>query len=144
MTLRFVMLALLVLLWPAAATAGIGQIKTLSGEVYLLRDGERIEAKAGDHVHQADTIVTGSDGHVGITFLDNTRFSAGPDTELELPRFRFNTTTHEGEFVTDIKRGTLAIFSGQMAKESPDQMKVRTPSSVLAVRGTSFLVQVAD
>ena len=86
--------------------------------------------------------MTGADGQVGITFIDNTRFSAGPNTRLSLSRFRFDTTTHEGEFVTDLEQGTLSVISGQIAKHSPDQMKVKTPSSLLAVRGTNFLIKV--
>jgi hypothetical protein len=32
--------------------------------------------------------------------------------------------------------------SGKIAKQSPDAMKVRTPASVLGVRGTEFVVKV--
>jgi hypothetical protein len=39
-------------------------------------------------------------------------------------------------------RGTLSIISGQIAKGHPDAMKVKTPTSVLSVRGTRFLVKV--
>ena len=126
------------------ASADIGQIKKLSGKVHILRGGQQVNAVAGDGVRQQDTIVTGVDGSVGITFIDNSRFSTGPNSQLELSRFRFDTTTHEGEFTADLKQGTLSVVSGQLAKHSPQQMKVRTPSSLLAVRGTSFLIKVGE
>jgi hypothetical protein len=31
-----------------------------------------------------------------------------------------------------------------MVKQSPESMKIKTPSSVMAVRGTEFVVQVDD
>jgi hypothetical protein len=31
--------------------------------------------------------------------------------------------------------------SGKIAKQSPDAMKVRTPSTILGVRGTEFVVR---
>jgi hypothetical protein len=124
--------------------ADIGQIKTLKGKVEIERAGRTIAAKAGDALEQADTIVTGTDGQLGMTFIDSTRMSSGPNSRIELSRFRFNSTTHDGEFNTRVKRGTLSVISGQIAKRSPDAMKVMTPASILGVRGTRFLVKVDD
>ena len=41
-----------------------------------------------------------------------------------------------------LDRGSLAIVSGQIAKENKDAMKVKTPTSLLAARGTRFVVDV--
>ncbi|MDA0240297.1 MAG: FecR domain-containing protein [Proteobacteria bacterium] len=91
-----------------------------------------------------DTVITGGDGQVGMTFIDNTRLSAGPNSNVELTRFKFNSTTHDGAFQTSVNKGTLAIISGQIAKRSPKAMTVRTPASILGVRGTRFLVKVGE
>ena len=124
--------------------ADIGQIKTLKGEVFIVRDGAKLQAKLGDVLHQADVVETGPEGRVGITFIDNSRFSAGPNTRLELKQFRFNPTTHEGEFNTNMNRGTLAVVSGHMAKRSPEAMKIKTPTTILGLRGTKIAVKVSD
>ena len=125
-----------------AHAAEIGQIKNTAGQVFLLRNNNQQPAKPGDLIEQADVIVTGSNGSVGITLIDNSRLSAGPNTRIELKQFRFNPTTQEGESLTEVRRGTLAIVSGQIAKRSPDAMKVQTPTTILGVRGTSFAVKV--
>ena len=127
-----------------SAWAEIGQIKNVAGQVFLLRNNVQQPAKAGDLVEQADVVTTGPNGSVGITFIDNSRFSAGPNTRIELTQFRFNPTTYEGEFTTDVKKGTLAIVSGQAAKRSPEAMKVVTPTTILGVRGTTFAVKVDE
>jgi hypothetical protein len=77
-------------------------------------------------VQQSDVLITGANGAVGVTFIDSSRLSAGPNSRVELKQFRFDPTTHDGEFVTDVQRGTLAVVSGQIAKRSPDAMKVKT------------------
>ena len=136
------LLALASLVAVPVASADIGSIKTLKGTVHVLRGAERLPARLGLPLYAEDVIETGDDGSVGITFVDNSRMSAGPDSRIELSRFRFDPVTHEGEFVTSVKRGTLTVTSGQMAKESPEAMRVHTPTSVLAVRGTRFLVAV--
>lgn len=129
--------------WPAAAADPIGQIKTASGSVTIERAGAPMPAKAGDRVEQADVVVTGADGSAGITFLDNSRMSLGPDSRLALDRFRFDTTTHEGEFQSSLQRGTLAVRSGDIVRQGPpgEAMKVRTPAAILGVRGTEFVVR---
>jgi hypothetical protein len=120
----------------------IAQIKTLSGTVVVERGSERILGAAGMKLRQADVIRTGIDGSVGITFVDNTMMSAGPNTSLALDQFSFNSTTHEGKLDTSIRSGTLSVISGKIAKQSPEAMKVRTPAAILGARGTEFFVQV--
>jgi hypothetical protein len=122
----------------------IGQIKIVTGQVFLTRNNTQQPAKAGQLLEESDLLSTGANGSVGVTFIDNSRLSAGPNSRIELKQFRFNPTTQEGEFVTDVQRGTLAVVSGQIAKRSPEAMKVTTPTTILGVRGTTFAVKVSD
>ncbi|MCG8617220.1 MAG: FecR domain-containing protein [Desulfobacterales bacterium] len=141
-------LALCFLVFSAAAgpavSAEIGQIKNLSNSVHILRNNTKIPAVAGELLHRDDTVLTGEDSKVGITFIDNSRFSLGADSQVELSRFKFNPTTQEGQFHTTVKKGTLVVVSGKIAKFSPDAMKVRTRTSMISVRGTKFMVKVTD
>ena len=63
---------------------------------------------------------------------------------LAIDRFAFDSTTHQGSFESSLRKGTLAVVSGKLAKQSPEAMKVRTPAAVLGVRGTEFLVRTGD
>jgi hypothetical protein len=67
--------------------------------------------------------------------------SLGPDSRLSLDEFVFDTTTHVGVFESSLTNGTLAVKSGQIVKETPEAMKVRTPGALLGVRGTEFVVR---
>jgi hypothetical protein len=75
---------------------------------------------------------------------NNSRFSAGPNTRIELKQFRFNPTTQDGEFTTEMNRGTLAIISGQIAKRSSAAMKIKTPTTTIGVRATKVAVKVNE
>lgn len=121
----------------------IGQIKVSNGTVLIERGGQRILSVPGTRVQQSDVIRTGIDGSVGITFSDNTMMSAGPNSVLSLDRFAFNSTTHEGRFDTSVRNGTLSVISGKISKQSPEAMTVKTPATILGVRGTEFFVQVS-
>jgi hypothetical protein len=124
--------------------AAIGQIKNLRGQVSIIRNDVPQAAKAGDLIEQSDVLTTGPNSSVGITFIDDSRFSAGPNSRIEIRQFQFDPTIQRGDFLTHIGRGTLAVVSGQIAKSSPEAMKVKTPTTILGVRGTTFAVQVED
>jgi hypothetical protein len=127
-----------------AWASDVGQVKTAKGAVHVERDGKRLPASVGMPIRQADTLVTGTDGAVGVTFSDNSLLSTGPNSVLVVDRYDFNSTTHAGHFDASLKKGTLAVVSGKMVKQSPDAMKVRTPAAIMGVRGTEFVVQVEE
>lgn len=122
----------------------VGQVKVAKGTVHVERDGKRMPATVGMGIHQSDTLVTGADGSAGITFSDNSLLSTGPNSVLVVEQYSFNSTTHAGKFDASLKKGTLAVISGKMVKQSPDAMRVRTPAAIMGVRGTEFLVQVDE
>ncbi len=137
-------LALLLMVAGVANASVVGEIKILKGVATVERQGQKLPAAVGMKLMQADTVLTGNDGAVGITFADNSLMSAGPNSSLSIDSFRFDSTTHAGEFQSSIKRGTVAVVSGKMVKQSPESMKIRTPSSIMGVRGTEFVVKVDD
>jgi hypothetical protein len=125
----------------ASAAQEAGHVKVSRGAVQIERAGQKMPAEVGATVQAGDVVTTGTDGSVGITFLDNSLLSAGPNSVLAIDRFAFDSTTHQGSFESSLKQGTLAVVSGKLAKQSPDAMKVKTPAAVLGVRGTEFLVR---
>jgi hypothetical protein len=143
--LMFSFLLLLCALVALPALAGeAGRVKVSKGEVQIERDGKRLPAPVGAVIQARDTVRTGPDGSVGITFQDNSLLSAGPNSELVIERFVFDSTTHKGEFDTALKKGTLAVVSGKIVKQSPESMRVKTPAAIMGVRGTEFVVKVDE
>jgi hypothetical protein len=133
-------LVLVLLASRGALGADIGQVKISKGSVSIERAGQTLRGDAGTKLQDSDVIRTGSDGSVGITMTDNSLLSAGPNSVLALDRYDFDSTTNAGRFDASLQRGTLAVVSGRLAKQSPDAMTVRTPSATLGVRGTEFVV----
>ena len=126
----------------AITQMAIAQIKKVIGQAAVLRSGERRPANVGDMLFVKDIIETGSDGGIGITFTDNTVFSAGPSSQIALDEFQFNSNDFRGAMLADMQRGTLAVVSGDIARSTPGAMKIKTPTAILGVRGTTFAVQV--
>ena len=118
----------------------IGQIKVSKGAVTIERGGQALAGGPGTRVQGSDVVRTGADGSVGITMTDSSLLSAGPNSVLVLDRYEFDSTTNQGRFDASLRQGTLAVVSGRLAKQSPDAMTLRTPSAILGVRGTEFVV----
>lgn len=127
----------------ALAQDPAGRVKTVKGTVYIQREGRRELALVGAGVRQADTLVTGPDGAVGVSLADDTLLSAGPNSVLQIERFMYEPN-QPGSLEAALTKGTLAVVSGRIAKQAPDAMRVKTPSAILGVRGTEFVVRASD
>ncbi len=124
------------------AAAEIGTLKKAVGAATIERGKTVLPAQPGTRLDVGDTLVTGKDGRIAVTFIDNARFAIGPNSRVALTRFEFDDTTHQGRFDAKVLKGQLAVISGQIAHENPKGMTVQTPTSVLGVRGTRFVVNV--
>jgi hypothetical protein len=134
--------ALAALAIETSAGAEIATIKLVKGVAGIERGKTMLPVTSGTRLDVGDVLVTGKDGRIGVTFIDDTRFSVGPRSRVQLTRYEFNETTHKGSFDTRVEKGRLAVISGQIAHENPKGMSVQTPTSVLGVRGTRFVVEV--
>jgi len=129
--------------WSAMAS-DIGQVKVVKGPVTVERAGQVMPATVGMRVATADIVRTGVGASVGITMIDDTLLSAGPNSMLTLDRLDYEPSTRAGRLDASLGTGTLAVVSGRIAKQSPDAMTVRTPFAVLGVRGTEFVVSAHE
>ncbi len=142
---NWVVAAIFAFLTPSAmadADIAAGMIKVSKGQVSILRAGVMLAGTVGARVYAADKIRTGANGSVGISLKDNTLLSAGPDSAISLDKFTFNRSTHAGAMSVGIKRGTLSVATGKIAKQTPESVDFHTPSSILGVRGTEFAIEV--
>lgn len=119
-----------------------GTIKVVKGSVSILRGDEVIEAAIGAQILAQDRLRTGPDGSVGVTLKDDTLISAGPNSTIAVEKYAFNATTHAGEMLISVLKGTFSMISGMMIKHSPEAAVVKTPTTTIGIRGTEFAVEV--
>ena len=126
---------------PAWGDGFIGTIKTKKGEVSAQHAGQIVPLSVGDHVFQSDIISTGKGSSVGMTFTDSSMMTLGPSSKLTLDQFCFDTTTFQGVFNSSLSKGTLAVKSGDIVRQTPEAMHIAIPAALLGVRGTEFAVR---
>lgn len=121
-----------------------GQVKTLTGSATLTRAGQVEPVVLGQVLQQGDRLATGEGGSLGLILRDDTSLSLGPKAEVVLDRFVFDPAADRLGLAAKLTRGTLAVVSGQIARLAPDRTEFSTPSAVIGIRGTKFVVKVDD
>ncbi len=129
---------------PALWAADSGTAKIVQGDVRVERAGISKPLLVGDPVQEKDRIVVAAGGSAGITLRDDTRISMGPRSTFVINRFTFDPQTQEGNVDTSILSGTMRYITGLVGRLRPDAVRVATRTATIGVRGTDFIVEVAD
>jgi len=129
---------------PSANTARIGTFKQVQGDAWIGAGTARRAAQPGAGVAVVDRLSTGPQGAATLTLKDGTVLTMGPGTVMDLSQFQFDATTQQGNFLLDLLRGSVRVVTGLLAKVNPELFKVQTPTSVVGVRGTDFIVETQD
>ena len=120
-----------------------GMVKRVSGTVTLERGGLLTPVRAGTVLRVGDRITTGTPGGVGIVLADDTLVTAGPGSRVEVGDVKFDATTQEGNIFIRLFKGALHFVTGLIGKQKPENVKIETPTAVMGVRGTEFIVETA-
>jgi len=126
----------------SAADPAAGFLKTVKGTASIIRQGEAIPAVVGAKIFKDDTLRTGADGSLGVTFLDDTVMSLGPGSEVALKDFEFSPAEGRLSIFVRMLKGTAVYLSGIIAKLAPQAVRFETPKANIGVRGTRFAVKV--
>jgi hypothetical protein len=83
-------------------------------------------------------------GKVGITFEDQTRVQVNENSRLVIDDFVYDPKSKAGKLGVKVAMGTVRYASGQIAKNSPQNVAVNTPTATISVRGTDFTATVDE
>lgn len=90
-----------------------------------------------------DTIVTAK-SNVLLDFEDNTQVKMTEHSKLLIDEFVYDPKKGTGKLGLKVALGTARYASGQIAKNNPQTVNVKTPTATIAVRGTDFSMTVDE
>ena len=102
---------------------------------------EKVDKNFG--VESYDTVKT-KNGRTAIQFVDETRVDVTENSKLVIDEFVYDPNTSTGSLALKASFGTVRYASGQIAKNSRQNIKIRTPTAVVGVRGTDFSLTVDE
>ena len=108
------------------------------------RDKTKMSGNKGTDVKSMDTYVTA--GCVSnITFRDDTKVRVTENSRLVIDDFVFDPKSSDaGKLAMRVGMGTVRYASGQIAKNNPQRVNIKTPTATVAVRGTDFTMTVDE
>ena len=136
---------ILILFYATSLWGSIGNIDRLEGKgVVDRKDGEKnITIEQSLDILQYDTVKTGN-GKVGILFIDETRVDVTQHSKLIIDEFVYDPNSKTGKLNLSAKLGTVRYASGQIAKNSKQNVVITTPTATIGVRGTDFSMTIDE
>ena len=137
-------LGVLFLFAPLSARASVGTVTEQVGqEAKIARDKDTITVGKGTGINMNDVITT-SKAKLGLTFEDNTKVAITPQSKLVIDDFVYDPNSGTGKLAMNVAMGTVRYASGAIAKNSRENVRLRTPTATIAVRGTDFTMTVDE
>lgn len=125
------------------ANAQIGTVTELNGVGQIKRDRNIIGNDTGTSVEQMDEAIT-EKGRMRIDFVDDTRLDVVDHSRVVIDEFIYDPATGTGKLDIRASIGAVRYASGQIAKNSRQQVRLRTPTATISVRGTDFAMIVNE
>lgn len=144
MQYRNLALGLMVGLAPLPASAKLGDAAGVTGAV----QGEaRLESPArqttveqvasGEDVVMGDAVSTRTKSRLQIMLLDQTAITMGENASLVIDEFVYDPEDADSAMSASVTQGAFRLVTGGVARNNPEGTKVKLPSAVLTIRGTT-------
>jgi hypothetical protein len=114
-----------------AAPQRAGVVKTMHGDCFARSGAAQRALMANADIFVGDLVGTGTASSLALLLGEATTVHLGPDAQLRIDRFLMKA----GGVLT-LDKG--AVLYDHDAKDGPDNMVVRSPFGLIAVRGTRF------
>jgi hypothetical protein len=138
-----VLIITLSLLSPINGFAGVGKVTEQTGPTEILREKKSISSSVNTGVEMNDTVSTAR-AKAELTFEDKTTVKLTEHSKLVIDDFVYDPKKGTGKLALNMAMGTARYASGQIAKNNPQQVAIKTPTASIAVRGTDFSMTVDE
>jgi hypothetical protein len=121
----------------------VGRVTEQTGPTEILRNKKSVESSINTAVEMQDTVTTAK-SRVTLSFEDKTTVKITEQSKLVIDDFVYDASKGTGKLAMRVALGTARYASGQIAKNNPQAVNVRTPTATVAVRGTDFSMTVDE
>ncbi len=140
------MRALFKLCFLAFCGAGFAQDATSVGKVIategVVTAGTR-RLTRGASIFLSDVVTTAIGAKAQIRFTDGSIVNLIADTKYQINQYAFSDAENS-IFATTLLKGGLRTVSGEIGKVSPEKYSIGTPTATLGIRGTLFMINIAQ
>jgi len=124
------------------SSVDIGSISELRGNAQVLRD-KPYGAELDFGILSYDKVET-ANGRMGITFIDDTQIRLTENSQVLIDEFIFDPDPDKSKMALTFAKGTARFVTGKLNRVSKKNIKIRTNSAVVGIRGTDFTITVDE
>lgn len=134
------------ILIPSIAEANIGTVSSLAGDhAQLERARNKSALTRNSGILSNDLVIVGTNTTAELRFVDNTNVKITANSRLLIDDFVYDPRNADaGKLGLKVALGSVRYASGQIAKNNPQQVNIKTPTATIAVRGTDFSMTVDE
>ncbi len=127
---------------PAVGAEGIGAVVELVPRAFGAPPDQTPQlVAAGYDVVSGELLQTVAGASLRVRFIDDTDLRMGESSLVVLDNMIYDPQRGVGDFALTVAAGVARFISGKI---DPDNVVIRTPTAVIAIRGTDFIVAVAQ
>ena len=117
----------------------VGEVVGQMGTTWNEREGETQNTSMGYELQMKDFLQTGEDGGMILNYVDGTKFTMGPNTELTIDEFAFDTSVVPIELAMNVSVnvGTFTYESGSVSNLG-GEVNINAGNATITVQGTAF------
>ncbi len=127
----------------SSSLAEVGNVTAQTRAAQITRKGDKILTEVDTPVEMRDLIQT-LKGRADIRFVDDTKVSVTEYSKLVIDEFVYNPEKKTGKLSLKAALGTIRYSSGKIAKNSRQNVKIKSPTASVSVRGTDFTMNVQE
>ena len=143
MVYRKVILILILNFLSISVYGKVGNVVSQTKAAQITRKGDKILTEVDTPVEMRDVIET-LKGRTNIKFVDDTKVSVTEYSKLLIDEFVYNPEKKTGKLSLKAALGTIRYSSGKIAQNSGKNVKIKSPTASVSVRGTDFTMNVQE
>jgi hypothetical protein len=115
-----------------AADPKIGNATNTKNNVQGVVGGSPQSLSNGSELYSNETVRTGAASGADLQFIDESKMSVGPVSEVRLDKFVYDPSGSSGSVVIQATRGAFRFVTGSQDKKA---YEIKTPYGTLGIRG---------
>jgi hypothetical protein len=126
----------------AQVVENIGDISELNGNAQVVRD-KPLDATLQFAIQSNDEAVT-TNGRMSITFLDDSKVSLTEHSQLLIDEYIYDPDPSKSKMALTFALGTVRFATGKLNRIDKQNIKLKTPTANISIRGTDFTATVDE
>ena len=125
-----------------AQAVDIGDISELNGSAQIIRD-KPYNANLKFAIQSNDEAIT-SNGRMAIKFLDDSTVKLTEHSQLLIDEYIYDPDPSKSKMALTFGLGTARFITGNLNRIDKQNIKLKTPTANIAIRGTDFTATVDE